>query len=54
MKVYMCVICGFVYEEAKGDAASGLPPGTCWDDVPLSWRGPDCGAGNEDFEMVEI
>jgi rubredoxin len=54
MKVYMCVICGFVYEEAKGDAANGLPPGTRWDDVPLSWRCPDCGAGKEDFEMVEI
>ena len=54
MKVYMCVICGFVYEEAKGDAANGLPPGTRWEDVPLSWRCPDCGAGKEDFEMVEI
>lgn len=54
MKAYMCVICGFVYEEEKGDPASGIPPGTRWDDVPLSWRCPDCGAGKEDFEMVEL
>jgi rubredoxin len=54
MKAYMCVICGFVYEEARGDAASGIPPGTAWEDVPLSWRCPDCGAGKEDFEMIEI
>lgn len=54
MNAYMCVICGFVYEEAKGDATSGLPPGTRWEDVPLSWRCPDCGAGKEDFEMIEI
>ena len=53
MKAYMCVICGYVYEEEKGDPASGIAPGTRWDDVPLSWRCPDCGAGKEDFEMVE-
>jgi rubredoxin len=54
MKAYMCVICGFVYEEEKGDPSSGLTPGTRWDDVPLSWRCPDCGAGKEDFEMIEV
>ena len=54
MKAYMCVICGYVYEEEKGDPASGIAPGTRWEDVPLSWRCPDCGAGKEDFEMVEV
>ncbi|HSC06005.1 MAG TPA: rubredoxin [Steroidobacteraceae bacterium] len=54
MKAYMCVICGFVFEEEKGDPQRGIPPGTRWDDVPLSWRCPDCGAGKEDFEMIEI
>ena len=54
MKTYMCLICGFVYSEADGDPEAGLPPGTRWGDVPLSWRCPDCGAGKEDFEMTEI
>ena len=54
MKAYMCVICGFVYEEAKGHPESGLPPGTKWEDVPLNWHCPDCGAGKEDFEMIEV
>ena len=54
MKAYMCVICGFVYEEAKGHPESGVEPGTKWEDVPLTWRCPDCGAGKEDFEMIEI
>ena len=54
MKAYMCVICGYVYEEIKGDPNANLAPGTKWEDVPLSWRCPDCGAGKEDFEMVEI
>ena len=54
MKAYMCLICGFVYNEEEGDPESGIEPGTRWDDVPLSWRCPDCGAGKEDFEVVEI
>ena len=54
MKAYMCVICGYVYEEERGDPESGIEPRTRWEDVPLSWRCPDCGAGKEDFEMVEI
>ncbi len=54
MKAYMCVICGFIYEEELGDPDNGVASGTRWQDVPLSWRCPDCGAGKEDFEMVEI
>lgn len=53
-RVWMCIICGWVYEEAKGAPEEGLPPGTRWDDVPDDWTCPDCGAGKEDFEMVEI
>ena len=54
MKSYLCVICGYIYEEEKGDPVAGIAPGTKWEDVPLSWRCPDCGAGKEDFEMIEI
>jgi len=54
MKVYMCVICGYLYDEAKGVPDEGIPPGTRWEDVPLNWRCPECGAGKKDFEMMEI
>jgi len=54
MKTYMCLICGYVYDEKRGDPEAGIPPGTRWDDIPLSWRCPDCGAGKEDFEMIEV
>lgn len=54
MKTYMCVICGYVYDEAKGAPNEGIEPGTRWEDVPLNWRCPECGAGKEDFEMMEI
>ena len=50
----MCLICGWIYDEAVGDPDSGLPAGTPWDQVPLNWACPDCGARKEDFEMVQI
>jgi len=54
MKRYMCVICGFVYDEEKGWPDDGIEPGTRWEDVPLNWCCPQCGARKEDFEMIEI
>lgn len=53
-KTYMCVICGFIYEEEKGLPDEGFAPGTRWEDIPDTWVCPDCDAGKEDFEMVEI
>ena len=53
MKKWRCLICDFVYEEAKGMPDEGIAPGTRWEDVPDSWTCPDCGAGKSDFQMVE-
>lgn len=53
-KKYMCVHCSFIYDEAAGLPAEGIAPGTRWEDVPDTWRCPDCGVGKEEFEMVEI
>lgn len=52
MKKYQCFFCGYIYDEAAGDPARGHPPGTRFEDLPLSWRCPDCGAGKEDFDLV--
>jgi rubredoxin len=54
VKTYMCVICGFIYDEAKGLPEEGIAPGTKWEDVPLNWVCPECGAGKDDFELMEI
>ena len=53
-KNWMCIICGWVYEEEKGAPEVGLAPGTRWEDNPEDWICPDCAAGKEDFEMIEI
>lgn len=54
MKKYMCLICGHIYDEAEGWSEDGIAAGTPWEDVPLNWSCPDCGARKDDFEMVEI
>ena len=53
-KKWLCEVCGYIYDEEKGDEEHGLAPGTRWEDVPAGWECPDCGAGKSDFEMTEI
>ena len=53
-KTWMCLICGWIYDEAAGLPEEGIAPGTRWDDVPMNWTCPECGARKEDFEMVVI
>jgi len=53
-KTWMCLICGWIYDEATGAPDHGLAPGTAWADVPMNWTCPECGARKEDFEMVQI
>ena len=53
-KAWMCVICGWIYEEEKGCPEEGIAPGTRWEDIPDYWECPDCGAGKDDFDMIEF
>ncbi|MEQ1526776.1 MAG: rubredoxin [Gallionella sp.] len=53
-KVYMCLICGWIYDEEVGAPEEGLPAGTRWEDVPINWMCPECEARKEDFEMMQI
>jgi rubredoxin len=51
---WMCLICGWVYEEEKGLPEEGIAPGTRWLDIPMNWTCPECGARKDDFEMTVI
>jgi rubredoxin-NAD+ reductase len=53
MSKWECIVCGLVYDEAKGWPDDGIAPGTKWEDVPEDWLCPDCGVGKEDFELIE-
>lgn len=46
---FICDACGYVYDEAQGDADSGLAPGTRFADIPDDWACPLCGVTKADF-----
>ncbi len=51
-KSYVCVVCGFVYDEARGLPEDGIAPGTRFEDIPDTWSCPDCGVSKADFELI--
>ena len=51
MDRYLCVICGYVYDPAVGDAESGIEPGTPFENLPEDWVCPICSVGKEHFEV---
>jgi len=53
-RTWMCVVCGFIYDEAAGLPEEGIAPGTRWEDVPDTWTCPDCGVTKDDFEMMAL
>lgn len=50
----MCLTCGHIYDEAEGSPEEGIAAGTRWQDVPINWVCPECGARKDDFEIVEF
>lgn len=52
MKKYICNICSYEYDPAKGDPDNGVAPGTAFEDVPGDWVCPICGAGKDAFDEV--
>jgi len=53
MKKYKCLLCGYIYDPAVGDPDNGVEAGTAFEDLPDDWVCPDCGAGKDEFELVE-
>ena len=51
-KKYECIVCGYIYDEAEGDADSGIAPGTRFEDLPDDWVCPVCGVEKSDFEEL--
>ena len=50
MKVWVCAVCGWIYDEAKGDADYDLAPGVKFEDLPEDFVCPLCGVGKDQFE----
>ncbi len=46
-KLFVCVQCGFEYDEAKGWPEDGIAPGTRWDDIPEDLELPGLRRGED-------
>jgi rubredoxin len=51
MNKYVCTVCGYVYDPAKGDPENGVAPGTEFSNLPNDYVCPECGAGKDSFEI---
>ncbi|MBS0358723.1 MAG: rubredoxin [Proteobacteria bacterium] len=51
MRIWICQICVFIYDEMKGLPEEGITPGTAWEAIPEDWCCPECGISKADFEM---
>jgi flavorubredoxin/rubredoxin len=49
---YICTVCRYIYDPAKGDPDSGIPPGTPFDNIPDDWVCPLCCASKKMFKLV--
>lgn len=54
MKQYVCSVCSYTYDEAKGIPQAGIAPGTKWEELPEDWKCPLCGAGKSQFREKDI
>ena len=46
---YECGPCGYIYDPAEGDPATGVAPGTEFADLPDGWVCPVCGVDKSMF-----
>ena len=49
--VYVCSICGYEYDEAKGDPEHGIAAGTKFADLHADFECPLCRVGKDNFEV---
>ena len=48
MVKYVCLACGYIYNQEMGDLDGGIAVGTNFRDLPADWVCPECGT-----EMIE-
>jgi rubredoxin len=53
MAKWVCTVCGYVYDEGKGDPDAGIAPGTKFEDIPDDWVCPLCGVSKDQFEQQD-
>ena len=52
--LWICKVCGWIYDASIGDADSGIAPGTRFEDIPEDWVCPDCLVTKSDFVLLTV
>jgi rubredoxin len=52
MEKWECQVCGYVYDEEKGDPDHGVEPKTKFGGLPADWICPVCGAPKGQFKKL--
>ena len=47
--MYVCDVCGYVYDPEQGCPEQGIAPGTPWEQVPDDFTCPVCGVSKDNF-----
>lgn len=53
MKKYICDVCGYIYDPAKGDPDTDISANTTFKDIPEDWLCPLCNVGKDQFSVYE-
>ncbi len=53
-KSWICLICGWIYNEETGLPDEGIAAGTRFADIPENWRCPLCDVSKAEFAAAEF
>ncbi|MDH7592776.1 MAG: rubredoxin [Methanomicrobiales archaeon] len=53
MEMYICTVCGYVYNPEVGDASQGVAPRTPFEKLSGTWKCPRCRAERSKFVKRE-
>lgn len=51
MAQYVCLDCGWTYDEEKGFPEQGIAPGTKWETLPDDFKCPECDTLKRDTHL---
>lgn len=53
MAKWKCKLCGYIYDEEKGDTSRNVPAKTLFENFAPSYKCPKCGVRKNMFELLE-
>ena len=51
--IYVCGVCGWIYDPDHGYPEGEIEPGTDFDSLPVNFECPECGADKDEFDEEE-